>query len=234
MIIKAKNWQELVIRYIHQLIFGFEDSLVSTLGAITGIAGGSHDNFIIVMAGMVIIFVESLSMGAGTYLSSKSEREVVEETIRREKEIIKKDIEGEKKEIRNYLKKRNFSPEEIEAIVKRLVSDRRLLLEEMMLHEYRMCPEPRQMSLKRGLVMWGSYFVGGFFPVLPYILLPVDSAFGISILITLIVLFAIGVYKTKFTGKSWWKSGLEMMLVSISAAAIGYAVGRIVAMAFGV
>ncbi|MBU0649316.1 VIT1/CCC1 transporter family protein [Patescibacteria group bacterium] len=231
---KTKNWRDRVIRYIRELIFGFEDSLVSTLGAITGIAGGSQDSSIVILAGMVIIFVESISMGAGTYLSSKSEREVVEETIRREKQTVKHDIEGEKQEIREYLEARRFKSEEIEPIVERLASDRGLLLEEMLLHEHNIIQEPRARSVKRGLVMWGSYFVGGFFPVLPYLFLSVRSAFLPSILATLIVLFLLGAFKTKFTGKSWYKSGFEMAVISLSAAGVGYVVGRIVAMSFGI
>jgi len=229
-----KNWHERGVRYLRELIFGFEDSLVSTLGAITGIAGGSQDNSIVILAGMVIIFVESLSMGAGTYLASKSEREVVEETIRREKHTVKHDIEGEKREIREYLKARRFKSEEIEQIVERLASDRDLLLEEMLLHEHNIIQEPRARSIKRGVVMWGSYFVGGFFPVLPYLFFKIDSAFYLSIGLTLMVLFSLGAFKTKFTGKSWWKSGLEMAIISISAAGVGYAVGKLAAMSFGV
>ncbi|NIP33122.1 hypothetical protein GWN26_14145 [Candidatus Saccharibacteria bacterium] len=231
---KATNWNERVVRYIRQLVFGFEDALVSTLGAITGIAGGSQDNFVVVLAGMVIIFVESLSMGVGAFISSKSEREVVEATLEKEKKLITEDPEGEKKEIRDYLKTRGLSADEIEAVVEKLTSNRKLLLEEMMLHEYGMVSEPRNRSVKRGMVMWGSYFVGGFFPVLPYLFLSINTAFYTSIIITLLVLFIFGALKTKFTGRAWWKSGAEMMVLSISAAAVGYVVGKIVAIAFGV
>jgi len=231
---KAKNWNERVIRYIRQLVFGFEDALVSTLGAITGIAGGSHDNFVVVLAGMVIIFVESLSMGVGAYLSSKSEREVVEAVAKKEKELISQDIEGEKREIRRYLKKYKFTPEEIEKVVERLIARPKMLFEEMMLHEYQMFPEPKQRSLKRGLVMWLSYFVGGFFPVLPYLFFPIEIAFNTSITVTVIILFLFGAVKTRFTARPWWKSGAEMAILSVSAALIGYVVGRLVAISFGV
>jgi len=229
-----KNWNERVVRYIRQLVFGFEDSLVSTLGAITGIAGGSQDNFVVVLAGMVIIFVESLSMGVGAFLSSKSEREVIEATIAKEKKLIAKDPEGERTEIRAYLKKHGFKQKEMESIVEYLMSNRRLLLEEMMVHEYGMIADSAKMSRKRGLVMWASYFVGGFFPVLPYLLLPIGLALPVSIATTLVILFSFGALKTKFTGQSWIKSGAEMMLLSISAAVVGYIVGRVVAAVFGI
>lgn len=231
---KALNWNDRIIRYIRQLIFGFEDALVSTLGAVTGIAGGSQDNFVVVLAGMVIIFVESLSMGVGAFLSSKSEREVIEAARAREKELIEENRAGEKKEIQSYLKKYGLKDEEIEAVAKKLFEKPDLLLEEMMLHEYGMIIEPKQRAMKRGLVMWGAYFIGGFFPVVPYMFLPINQALAVSIVLTMVVLFVFGSLRTKYTRRSWFKSGLEMLAFSIAAAGVGYLVGRIVAMVFGV
>jgi predicted membrane protein (TIGR00267 family) len=60
---------------LREIIFGLEDGMVSTMGVITGIAGGTHDSFTIILAGLVIVSVESLSMAAGTYLSNKTEEE---------------------------------------------------------------------------------------------------------------------------------------------------------------
>jgi len=231
---KRPTINEKIIRYMRQLIFGLEDSLVSTFGAITGVAAGSGDSFVVILTGMVIIFVESLSMGVGAYLSAKSESEVIEEVARKEKELISKDIEGEKEEIRAYLKKHGFKKDEIEPIVERLVKNRKLLFEEMMLHEYKMVSEPRQISINRGFVMWLAYIGGGIFPVVPYLFFPIGQAIYYSLFFTLVVLFAVGAYKTKFTGISWWKSGLEMAALSLLAGGIGFLVGRVVAAGFGV
>ncbi len=57
---------------IREIIFGLEDSLVSTLGAVTGIAIGANNTYIVILSGLVLIAAESTSMAAGSYLSSKS------------------------------------------------------------------------------------------------------------------------------------------------------------------
>lgn len=57
---------------IREVVFGLEDSLVSTLGAVVGIAVGSQSTFIVILSGLVILASESTSMAAGSYLSSKS------------------------------------------------------------------------------------------------------------------------------------------------------------------
>ena len=59
---------------IREIVFGAEDSLVSTLGAVTGMAVGTQSTFLVILSGVILIAVESTSMAAGSYLSSKSAR----------------------------------------------------------------------------------------------------------------------------------------------------------------
>lgn len=61
---------------VREIIFGLEDGTVSTLGILVGIAIGTNNKSLVVLSGLVVIFVESLSMAAGTYLSNKSQQEV--------------------------------------------------------------------------------------------------------------------------------------------------------------
>lgn len=58
--------------YLRSVIFGTEDGLVSTTGALAGIAAGTRDAEVVVMAGLVIVMVEALSMAAGQFLSERA------------------------------------------------------------------------------------------------------------------------------------------------------------------
>lgn len=58
--------------YLQSAMFGFNDALVSTTGVIVGISTGTGDKQVVILAGVVTILVEALSMGSGQYLSSKS------------------------------------------------------------------------------------------------------------------------------------------------------------------
>jgi VIT1/CCC1 family predicted Fe2+/Mn2+ transporter len=58
--------------YLRSIIFGFQDALVSTTGAIAGVAAGTQDKHLVVLTGLVVITVEALSMGVGQYMSEKS------------------------------------------------------------------------------------------------------------------------------------------------------------------
>lgn len=64
-----KNVQK---EYLQSAMFGFNDALVSTTGVIVGISTGTMNKQVVILAGVVTILVEALSMGSGQYLSSKS------------------------------------------------------------------------------------------------------------------------------------------------------------------
>ena len=53
-------------------IFGVEDSLVSTVGVLSGVAFADVPRATIFLTGVIIIFVEAFSMGAGSFLSESS------------------------------------------------------------------------------------------------------------------------------------------------------------------
>jgi len=58
--------------YVRNFIFGVEDSLVSTVGLLSGIAVAHASIKTIITTGTVLIAVEALSMGIGSYLSEQS------------------------------------------------------------------------------------------------------------------------------------------------------------------
>ena len=60
------------LSYMRNFIFGAEDSLVSTVGLLAGVTVAGAGSRYVIIAGIVLIFVEALSMGVGSFLSEKS------------------------------------------------------------------------------------------------------------------------------------------------------------------
>ncbi len=61
--------------YLRNFVFGVEDSLVSTVGLLSGVAAAGVETKTIVLTGVVLIIVEALSMAVGSYLSEYSVEE---------------------------------------------------------------------------------------------------------------------------------------------------------------
>lgn len=66
---------ELFATYGRNFIFGVEDSLVSTVGLLSGVAIAGVARETIILTGVVLIFVEAFSMGIGSFLSEQSVQE---------------------------------------------------------------------------------------------------------------------------------------------------------------
>ena len=67
--------KELKAVYARNFIFGVEDSLVSTVGLLSGIASAGIDRRTILITGVILLFVEALSMAGGSFLSEHSAQE---------------------------------------------------------------------------------------------------------------------------------------------------------------
>ena len=211
---------------LRDVVFGTQDGLISTLGALTGIAAGTQNRAAVVIAGLVIVTVESLSMAAGSYLSSKSQREYLERLLREEEEEIANEPEKERQEIWEMYRARGYTDEEIAILAKRLMSDPKLLLEDMAHKELGILPETLEEPLGNAVVMGISYLIGGSVPVIPYLLLPIRTAMPISIVGTLLALFLFGGLKGRVVKQVWWRSGLEMLVIAGLAALVGFLIGR--------
>ncbi len=63
-------------KFLWNFTFGVEDSLVSTVGLISGVAAAGMAGPAVVLTGMVLVFVEAMSMGIGSFLSDQSVEEL--------------------------------------------------------------------------------------------------------------------------------------------------------------
>ncbi len=152
--------------FLRNSIFGAEDSLVSTVGLLSGVSFAGLTSREIVVSGTILILVEALSMGAGTYIADDSTNEL--ERLNSEKEN----------------------------------------------------------QLYNAIVMFFSYVLVGLVPLGPYLLSDdTRMAFYYSLGATLFALFALGLFRGFYVGKSIWKSAVKITFIGSAAAAIGVLVG---------
>jgi VIT1/CCC1 family predicted Fe2+/Mn2+ transporter len=213
---------------IREVVFGVEDGMVSTLGAITGIAIGSQDYFTVILAGLVIISVESISMGIGSYLANRSERDVNQRRIAEEKEEIHKHPKEEKNELENMFIRDGWSSNLAQEMSIEASQNKELILKEMSYRELGVSQLYPSLPIKNAVFMYLSYIIGGLIPLVAYFFLPVLWAMPVSIFVTLVGLFILGVATTKYTKVSWFKSGMRILIFGSVALSVGFVVGKIV------
>lgn len=210
---------------LRELVFGIEDGMVSTMGAVTGIATGTGNHIIVVLSGFVIIAVESISMAVGSYISNKSEVEMKRRMVAEEKEEIRDHPREEEEEMIRLFVADGWPQNLAKEMSVHTAKDKKLMLREMSYRELKIIPEGHGAPVKEGVTMLFSYIFGGSIPLLPYLFFGIATALIISVLCTLVGLFILGVFTTKYSHRKWWKAGLEMLLLAGTAGAVGYGVG---------
>ncbi len=67
--------------------------------------------------------------------------------------------------------------------------------------------------------------LGSVVPVLPFFFIPVKIGILLSVALSGVTLFVVGAVKGNLTNGKWTKSGIEMLLVGLLSAIIGYFIG---------
>ena len=210
---------------IREAVLGLQDGVVSNLGIVLGVSGAIADSKIVLISGVAAVFAEAVSMFFSQYAASKS----IQEFRERELDIERKEIEllpgHERQEIRDIYFDKGFRGKMLEAIVKKITSNKKVWLETMEREELTWVPPNEGKPLRDAAIVGGVAFLAGIVPVAPFAFLPVYSAILASLALVAVTLFLAGAVKTIVTGGSWLKRGAEMLLIGAISAAIGYAVG---------
>jgi len=211
-----------------EIILGGQDGLVNVLGVILGVAAATTNTQIIIVAGMAATFAESFSMAAVAYTSKLAEADYYQSEYEREKWEIENYPEGEREEIKALYKSYGFKGNVLDEIITRITANKDIWLRVMMEQELKLELVNRRKAIPAAVTVGLSALAGSFIPLIPFLLLPVGTAILGAIIATSIVLFIAGYYKAKMTiGRSFVKMGLEMMIIGMLAAGVGYLVGSI-------
>jgi len=206
-------------------IFGSEDGLISNLGLVLGVAASGAANETVLLAGLASMFVGAVSMAAGDYLSTKSQREVIEEEILEEEKRLSKPG-AESKAVKELYRAAKFTDREIKNFVSRLNTNKALSLKILAEERLGIIPEKYENPVKGATTLFLAYVFGALFPILPFMFENTRMASMFSLLASAAVLFAVGAAKTRITKRDWLKSGLEMLCVALAAATVGFLIGR--------
>jgi VIT1/CCC1 family predicted Fe2+/Mn2+ transporter/rubrerythrin len=224
-ILRRERWHVRGTGWIGDAIYGVNDGLGAVFGIVSGMAGYTGGTEVVLAAGLAGTLASALSMGAGAYLSSKSEREVYESEISRERAEIEEDPHEELLELELFYQLKGFSAEESRSMAEQIQKQpkqflRTLVQEELGLSEETF-PSPWRSTLSASL----STAVGGFIPIIPFFFTVGMPAVIASFVISTLAHFVVGASKALVTTRPWWATGLEMTVVGIIEAAITYGLG---------
>lgn len=229
-ILKRERWHGRGGSWVADAIYGVNDGLGAVFGIVSGVAGATNNQqHIILISGLAGMIASSLSMGAGAYLAVKSEAEVYEAEIAREKAEVEENPEEEIEEMSLFYQLQGFSPEEAQRMAERLGENPEQLVQAMAQSELGLSehhfPSPWKSSASAAI----STAIGAFVPIIPFFFMSGMPAVIWAFAISIVAHFIVGAVKSLITLRSWWASGMEMTVVGIIEAVVTYGLG----LAFG-
>jgi vacuolar iron transporter family protein len=210
---------------ISDVVLGGQDGLVNVLGVILGVAAATHSTRVVLVAGMAAAMAESVSMAAVAYTSTNANAEVYESERAREQRHVEAVPNLEKEEIREIYRKKGFDGELLDKVVDTITSNKEVWIAVMMAEEHNLAKVEKGHAFRSAFIVGVSAIVGSLVPLIPFLAMPVASAMVGSVVLAAVTLFAVGAYKAHVTIGRWWRSGLELSVIGMAAAAVGYFVG---------
>jgi VIT1/CCC1 family predicted Fe2+/Mn2+ transporter/rubrerythrin len=212
--------------WIGDAIYGVNDGLGAIFGIVSGVSGATAGNGkYVLLAGLAGMIASALSMGSGAYLAAKSEREIYEAEVEREREAIAMNPSEARELLSLYYQVKGLPEEDSAHVVEHLAADPESLLKALAAERLSTSEEGLRVPWVSATSGALSTALGATIPVIPFFFMTGTDAVITAAIVSLIAHFAVGAAKSLITVRSWWASGFEMTAVGAVEGAVTYAIG---------
>ncbi len=214
--------------FLRNVIYGFNDGLTANFGLVAGVIGATDittQAHIILVTGIAGAIADALSMGASGYLAAKSEQEVYDKEIAMERDEIKLMPEVEEEELALIYELKGMPPERARELAHEIMLSPERALDEKVREELKI-GEAHSTPLREGWVTGLATAVGAFIPVFPFLFFHGSVAIWLAFTVAMASHFAVGGTRSLFTGRGIVRSGIDMFVVGVGVAALGYLTGE--------
>jgi len=225
---KGEPWHRIASGgFLRNVVYGFNDGLTANFGLVAGVIGASatQAHHTVIVAGVAGLIADALSMGSSGYLAAKSEQEVYANEIAMERDEIALMPEVERDELALIYEAKGMSAESAHALATEVMANPARMLEEQVQEELGI-GEPHMSPLREGWVTGTATAVGAFIPVFSFLIWSGTTAVIIAFALSMLSHFVVGGARSVFTGRGVFRSGLDMFVVGLGVAVVGYFVGE--------
>jgi VIT1/CCC1 family predicted Fe2+/Mn2+ transporter len=211
---------------VREAVFGAQDGLISTLAVVMTVAGASGNSYQVLIAGLASALAGIFSMSAGEYMSSKSQREIFDAQIAAEEEEVEQRPAEAEAEVAFMLQEEGLERERALRVAGEIASSKPVLLKTMVEKELGLTREEGS-PLRGALVMGAAFGLAALVPIVPFVAVPASTAQYLSVVLTALALFGMGVIKSRWTRRHWLPSGTEIVALGTFAGVAGYFFGTL-------
>jgi VIT1/CCC1 family predicted Fe2+/Mn2+ transporter len=209
-------------------VFGVSDGLVSNTSLLMGIAGASTNNQLLLTSGVAGLLAGALSMGAGEYMSVRSQREMYEYQIGLEKDELDEYPDEEAEELALIYEARGMPLEKARKVSKALMRDPVHALNTLAREELGLNPDDLGSPWGAAIFSFISFAIGAIVPLIPFALgIAGQHALLLSAAFAGIALMIVGGALSLFSGRSAVFGAARMLLIGGGAGLVTYLIGTL-------
>jgi VIT1/CCC1 family predicted Fe2+/Mn2+ transporter/rubrerythrin len=226
MLTKRNQGRSHTAGWIGDAIYGVNDGLGSIFGIVSGVSGATLGNSKwVLLSGLAGMVASALSMGSGAYLAAKSEREIYQAELAREREAIRLNGAEARELLSLYFQVKGLPEEDADHMVDHIASDPEQMLRALAAERLNSTEDALSKPITSAVSGALSTAAGAFIPILPFFFISGYTAVIVSAVVSLVAHFAVGSAKSLVTVRSWWSSGFEMTLVGAVEGVVTYVIG---------
>ena len=216
--------------FLRNVVYGFNDGLTSNFGLVAGVIGASTGTqyHAVIVAGVAGVIADALSMGSSGYLAAQSEREVYAHEIAMERDEIALMPEIERDELALIYEAKGMDADSAHRIATQVMSDPEKMLAEQVQEELGIS-ESGTSPMREAWITGLATAIGALIPVVPFFFFTGRVAAIVAFAVAMLSHWRVGAARSVFTGRSVFKSGMDMFVVGLGVAAVGYYVGEWIA-----
>lgn len=213
-------------QYWRDIILGVNDGLVSMVLLVIGVVGAGLSREDVLITGVAGALAGAVSMGAGEYLATKSQDEVLASELELEREHIEHHRAMELEQLGEMFEDMGIHPEDLDSVVAAFDRSDRALLNAMKALEFG-APDSERRSPYRAMAFSGLLFLLGATPAVAPFLFAETATGGLwwATILTAVSLFAVGAAKTKVTKTNPFIAGIENLAIAGLGGVVAYFVG---------
>src|SRR6478752_6643535 len=216
---------------LRAIVFGMNDGLVSNFSLVMGVAGGTHDNSIVVLAGIAGLVAGAFSMASGEWISIRSQRELYENELRIEREELRAFPQEEREELEMIYRAKGVTADAARALVDTIMNRNDVALDTLAREELGLDPQTLGSPWVAAGSSFAAFALGAALPVIPFLFGSGTSATIVAAALSIVALFAVGASTSIFTGRHAGRAGLRMALIGTAVAAVTFGIGSLVGQA---
>jgi VIT1/CCC1 family predicted Fe2+/Mn2+ transporter len=212
--------------WLRAATFGAMDGLVTNIALIAGVGGGGVSAHTIVLTGWAGLVAGAISMGLGEFTSVRTQNEQVAHEVAKERRELERNPEVEAEELARAWAARGLPKDLARQVANAFRENPEEALRVHAQEELGVDPSSTPSPWVAAISSFLCFAVGAVVPLTPYLIGFKDlwlalGAGGVG-------LFVAGALVSRFTNRTWWRSGVRQLILGALAGGATYGIGALI------